>query len=93
MYEDKKDISFINKYKTEWETIQSKDSGNLINENGVFIFSKAITSKTFKQDNTGYSIVLGSGDLTLVSYMSSDSYNGKLFTQSFFIEWINDNKE
>ena len=85
MYEDKADISFINKYKTEWETIQSKDSGNLINENGVFIFSKAITSKTFKQDNTGYSIVLGSGDLTLVSYMSSDSYNGKLFTQSFLL--------
>ena len=45
MYEDKKDISFINKYKTEWETIQSKDSGNLINENGVltavFVFSNS----------------------------------------------------
>jgi len=38
-----------------------------------------------KQLNTGYSIVLGSGDITLVSYMSSDSYNGKLFTQSFLL--------
>jgi len=85
MYEDKADISFLNKYKTEWETIQSKDSGNLINKNGVFVFSKAITSKTFKQDNIGYSFVLGSGDLTLVSYMSSDSDNGKLFTQSFLL--------
>ena len=44
MYEDKTDISFINKFKVEWDTIQSKDSGYLINENGVFIFSKAITS-------------------------------------------------
>lgn len=87
MYEDKTDISFINKFKVEWDTIQSKDSGYLINENGVFIFSKAITSKTFTQDNAGYNIVLGSGDLTLVSYMSSDSDNGKLFTHSF---WLNE---
>lgn len=85
MYDNKKDISFSNKYKTEWDAIQSKDSGNLINENGVFVYSKVITSKTFVLDNTGYSFVLGSGDLTLVSYMSSDSDNGKLFTQSFLL--------
>ena len=85
MYEDKTDISFMNKFKPEWETIQNRDSGKLINDAGVFVFSKSITSKTFKQDNIGYSFILGLGDLTLVSYISSKSDNGKLFTQSFLM--------
>ena len=84
MYEDKMKISFKNRYKAEWKEIHGKDSGQIINKNGVFIFSKSITSQTFKQDNTGYKIVLGSGDLTLVSHLSSDSDNGKLFTNSFW---------
>ena len=84
MYEDKMKISFKNRYKAEWKEIQQKESGQIINKNGVFIFSKSITSQTFKQDNVGYKIILGSGDLTLVSHLSSDSDNGKLFTNSFW---------
>ena len=84
MYEDKMKISFKNRYKAEWKEIQQKESGQIINQNGVFIFSKSITSQTFKQDNVGYKIILGSGDLTLVSHLSSDSDNGKLFTNSFW---------
>ena len=85
MYDNKKEIRFSNEYKTEWASIQGKDSGTLINDKGVFVFSKVITSKTFVQENTGYSFILGSGDLTLVSHISSDSSKGALFTQSFLL--------
>ena len=66
------------------KTIKEKDSGQIINKNGVFVFSKSITSRTFKQDNVGYKIILGAGDLSLVSVMSNSSENGKLFTNSFW---------
>ena len=84
MYEDQMNISFKNRYQEEWKTIKEKDSGQIINKNGVFAFSKSITSRTFKQDNVGYKIILGAGDLTLVSVMSNSSENGKLFTNSFW---------
>lgn len=88
MYEDKVDVNFTHNYKPEWNAIQSHEQGKQINKKGVFIYSKVVTSKDFKQDNTGYSIVLGSGDLTLVSHMPSNSVNGKLFTNSFLQnEW------
>ena len=47
MYEDKTDISFKNKFKDEWNYIQSKDSGYLINKKGVFIFSKVNLSENW----------------------------------------------
>lgn len=84
MYEDQMNISFNNRYQEEWKTIKEKDSGQIINKNGVFVFSKSITSRTFKQDNVGYKIILGAGDLSLVSVMSNSSENGKLFTNSFW---------
>lgn len=93
MYEEKVDISFSNEFSSEWTTIQSKNGGNLITKNGVFNFSKVVTSKAFEQDNTGYSFVLGSGDLTLVSFMPSESENGKLFTQNFFVMGVTIIKE
>lgn len=84
MYEDQMNISFNNRYQEEWKTIKEKDSGQIINKNGVFVFSKSITSRTFKQDNVGYKIILRAGDLSLVSVMSNSSENGKLFTNSFW---------
>lgn len=51
LYEDKMNISFKNCYQEEWKTIKEKDSGQIINKSGDFVFSKSITSRTFKQDH------------------------------------------
>lgn len=88
MYEDKLDRNFRVKYPTEWEVIQSKKDGFLISNSGMFVYSNIITSQMFDIDNAQYSIVLGAGDWTLVSYISSDTQNGKLYTDSLGLKLL-----
>lgn len=82
MYENKANVSFSNHYPKEWKSIKNNKSGYEISSNGVFIYSNSITSQVFEIDNSEYSLVLGSGDWSLVSYLSSETQNGKLFTEN-----------
>lgn len=88
MYEDKADISFSNEFPVEWETIQKNNDGYQISENGVFVYSKVITSEVFTAENAGYSYVLGSGDWILISYMPANSDIGLLFNQNLWLTFL-----
>lgn len=45
MYEDKMKISFKNRYKTEWKSIQGKDSGQIINQTVSLFFQSQLLVK------------------------------------------------
>jgi diguanylate cyclase (GGDEF)-like protein len=81
MYKERMNNSFKNEYASEWKEIQKNKSGYTISDKGMFIYSSIITNKLFEIDNLGYSIVLGSGDWTMVSFLSSDTENGKICTE------------
>jgi len=82
MFEDKKNISFRNDYPEVWEQIQKNENGYVINTQGIFIYTSIITSKAFENNNDDYRFVLGGGDWVLVSYISGETVNGNLFTES-----------
>jgi diguanylate cyclase (GGDEF)-like protein len=84
MYEGKENVSFAFEYPSEWAAIQSGGDGQLIYPDGVFLYSKIVTSDEFAQAHSNYQFTLGSGDWALVSYLPSSSESGKLFTQSFW---------
>ncbi|WP_028829090.1 sensor domain-containing diguanylate cyclase [Proteocatella sphenisci] len=82
MYPERVNQSFSNNYPDEWENMQNNKDGYLLSGNGAFIYSNIITNRAFAIDNSAYDIVLGSGDWMLVSYLPTETQNGKLFTQS-----------
>lgn len=84
MYDGKENVSFASEHPSEWPAIQSGGNGQFICPDGVFLYSKIVSSDEFAQAHSNYQFVLGSGDWSLVSYMPSSSENGKLFTQSFW---------
>ena len=88
MYKDKAEISFLNEFPIEWEEIHNENDGYEISENGVFIYSKVITSEVFTEENAGYSYVLGSGDWILISYMPANSDSGVLFNQNLWLKFL-----
>ena len=83
MYEDKLDNSFANNYPDDWKAIQKNKNGYHISRQGVFVYSNIITNQVFAIENSDYSLVLGSGDWMLVSYISPDTKYGALITESF----------
>lgn len=82
MYEEKSDVSFKNSYPSAWDVLQNETAGYSVNEDGAFVYTKIITGIAFTQEHMRYSYVLDTGDWILVSYMSSASDNGVIFTQS-----------
>jgi diguanylate cyclase (GGDEF)-like protein len=84
MYDGKENVSFASEFPSVWAAIQSGGNGQLIYPDGVFLYSKIVTSDEFAQAHSNYQFTLGSGDWSLVSYLPSSSQNGKLFTQSFW---------
>ncbi|MEN6418672.1 MAG: sensor domain-containing diguanylate cyclase [Clostridiaceae bacterium] len=84
MYDGQKDVSFSAEFPREWEAIQSGVDGYLADADGVFLYSKILTSKEFSQIHKEYEYVLGSGDWTLITYLPSSSQNGKVFTQNLW---------
>ncbi len=84
MYDDRKDVSFSAEFPSEWEAIQTGVDGFLADADGVFLYSKILTSKEFAQTHKEYEYMLGSGDWTLVTNLPSSSESGKVFTQNFW---------
>lgn len=88
MYEDKAKVSFANQYSNEWKSIKKNKNGHEISSKGVFVYSNIITNQVFEIANSGYSLVLGAGDWSVVSFLSSKTPNGKLFTENVGLSLI-----
>ena len=84
MYEEEKENTVALQYPEEWKVMQRTKDGFFISENGVFTFSNSSTNNMFDIGQSNYSMVLGGGDWMLVSYLSADSQNGKLYTESMW---------
>lgn len=89
MYEDKQNVSFAREYPEEWETIKSVGKGSLLTQNGNFIFTNILLNSEFSLDSSGNSLVLGQGDWYIVSHVSPDTENGKLYNRSLVDSIIN----
>ena len=89
MYEEKKDISFKNSYNEEWNTI-SNEEGSLMTDNGYFEFANAILNDEIKHDSilNPSNVVLGDGDIKVVSYVDGSGEYGYLFEKPYNIETI-----
>ena len=87
MYDDKKELSFSNKYPNEWKAIQDENAGRINTKNGFFSFANAIPTdeqsvKYMAGDNN--TIVLGGGNWKLVSFITKDTAVNQLFYTSYF---------
>ena len=82
MYEDKKNISFKNEFKNEFNSIKENKTGGMLTENGYFYYTNVMSDVVEGSD----SIVLGEGDWRIVSMISKDSEYGRIF----FLDWYGD---
>ncbi|MCE5343690.1 MAG: GGDEF domain-containing protein [Eubacteriales bacterium] len=85
MYEDRTAISFANEFPAEWSAIQAGESSFLVSGNGVFNYIRLLTGGDLSSEVQNGSLVLGSGDWYLVSYLSADTQDGQLFTDGFWL--------
>lgn len=83
MYEDKKNISFKNEFRKEWDSINNYEKGNIITSNGYYTYVNIIPCVD-KINNSGNSIVLGEGNWLVVSFIPKDSKNGDVFFENLY---------
>lgn len=83
MYNDRQNVRFSAEFPSVWDEIAVRDSGYTVNSDGLFVYTKFVTSAEFAQPHANYQLVLGSGDWVLVSYLPSSSESGAVFTQTF----------
>lgn len=83
MEENRLDESFKNDFPDIWQTIETEKSGAQISDTGVFNYTNILTDDELELDSN-HSLVLGLGDWTIVSYIPTDTAEGKLLTASLF---------
>lgn len=89
MYEDKKNISFKNFFPVEWDIIKDRE-GTLKSDAGFFTFSdvvlhdQGVIGAGLSADN----IILGEGDLKIVSFIDREGSYSDLFLKVFSIEFL-----
>ena len=83
MYDDRQNVRFSTEYPSVWEKIVAGDTGYVVDSDGLFVYTKFVTSAEFTLPHADYQLVLGSGDWILVSYLPSGSESGAVFTQTF----------
>ncbi|WP_195715158.1 sensor histidine kinase [Ancylomarina sp. 16SWW S1-10-2] len=74
MYENKKELTFQNRYPAEWLKIQNEDASQFINEKGLFTFKTIYPLKGVQIKQKKHSSSLVSSDKKLVS----SHYNWKI---------------
>jgi len=79
MYDDRADISFANSFPDEWSRMANLSSGEFLTQNGLFAFTKSLTSTEYLGTNRDYSIVLGEGDWTVVSQIPAEGEYAEMF--------------
>ncbi|MDO9491016.1 diguanylate cyclase domain-containing protein [Acetobacterium sp.] len=83
MYANRLDDSFKTDYPDIWQTIQIEKSGSQISDMGVFNYTNILTADELELDSD-YSLALGLGDWTIVSYIPADTEDGQLLTGNLF---------
>lgn len=83
MEENRLDESFKNDFPDIWQSIETEKNGAQISDTGVFNYTNILTADELELDSN-HSLVLGMGDWTIVSYIPTDTADGKLLTASLF---------
>jgi len=81
MDEKRLDESFKNDFPDIWQSMQSEKSGSQISATGVFNYTNILTADELEL-GSDYSLVLGLGDWTIVSYIPPETADGKLLTSN-----------
>ena len=79
-YPERTENSFSNRYPEAWTSILANGAGVSVNENGVFAYAGVMLGAD--TDECGYTHVLAEGDYYIVSYLSPDSAEGRLFYET-----------
>lgn len=84
MYEDKKDLTFYNRFPKEWEMMSG--SGDIVTKNGLFTYTDIDINKKyeFNDSRLGHEIFYNEGNWKLVSYVNADSANGYYISNNIF---------
>ena len=82
MYKDRKGTNFTTLWPEEWKKICKVAKGIFSTKDGLFAFSRIMTSSSYEINDSGYSLVLDEGDWIIVSHVPADSSYGKLFTMT-----------
>lgn len=83
MEENRLDESFKNDFPDIWQSIETEKNGAQISDTGIFNYTNILTADELELDSN-HSLVLGMGDWTIVSYIPTDTAEGKLLTASLF---------
>lgn len=83
MYPERQEISFAKEYPAEWQGITAGTEVQ-VTKNGLFHCTNLFSDNSIFAEAAGYSFVLGDGDFYLVSQLSADTADGRLFTQNMW---------
>lgn len=83
MYDEKKEVSFKNKFPLEWKRM---NEGEMIisSENGQYIWEKMKIEDAYHEKNKEETIIMGDGNFRVVSFIDNKSKNGYIFSESIF---------
>jgi len=82
MFDDKLNISFENEFVNEWNHIKLEKDGTYISEKGVFNFSNFLGANGSAKNSDYDNLIIGDEDWYIISYLSNDSINGRLFAKN-----------
>ncbi len=95
MYEDRLQESFANAYPEEWGIIQTTPNGFLHTKNGVFCFTGINLTADIAPNDDSYSLSCDTGIYYIVTYISPQSEESRVFNDSFpdraakvFVEYL-----
>lgn len=75
---------FEQEFADEWESMKKADNSFMITENGFFSWANILTSEEFELENAGNAVVLDDTEWYIVSHISTDSFEGKIFSLNFW---------
>lgn len=82
MYDEKKKISFKNKFPLEWKTMNDGEK-IFSSQNGYYIWNELKTKDGYHENNEG-TIVLGDGNFRVVSSIDNKNKNLYIFSENIF---------
>lgn len=81
LFPERAENSFSNQYPAAWDMILANNAGTIVTDLGVFAYSGVIVGDS--ADERGYSHVLAEGNYYIISYLSPESDEGKIFYDDF----------
>jgi diguanylate cyclase (GGDEF)-like protein len=87
MYDGAENVTFARRFPEAWDAVRTNSNGYAVTQNGVFIHTDVFLNTALEVENCKYSLVLGDGNLHIVSYIPADSSAGELFYKTWLIEF------